>query len=125
MRLLFFCFFFFQAEDGIRDLTVTGVQTCALPIFGRAFPIGGVPGVRVEAGHILTATSPTITVHGLFSRPRRMRPSRPPEVAPSARPRPDIDYAPAATHHQPQLFTVIYIRPHTRTRKVSLGRHPL
>src|SRR3989475_10637614 len=27
-----FLFFFFQAEDGIRDLTVTGVQTCALPI---------------------------------------------------------------------------------------------
>src|SRR2546430_13491205 len=27
----FICFFF-QAEDGIRDLTVTGVQTCALPI---------------------------------------------------------------------------------------------
>src|SRR5256886_10344203 len=27
------CFFFFQAEDGIRDLTVTGVQTCALPIY--------------------------------------------------------------------------------------------
>src|SRR5256886_11894661 len=26
------CEFFFQAEDGIRDLTVTGVQTCALPI---------------------------------------------------------------------------------------------
>src|SRR6266568_2734171 len=26
-------FFFFQAEDGIRDGTVTGVQTCALPIF--------------------------------------------------------------------------------------------
>src|SRR2546430_11436023 len=29
-----FDFFFFQAEDGIRDLTVTGVQTCALPISG-------------------------------------------------------------------------------------------
>src|SRR2546430_4130541 len=28
----FVFFFFFQAEDGIRDLTVTGVQTCALPI---------------------------------------------------------------------------------------------
>src|SRR2546430_11896335 len=28
-------FFFFQAEDGIRDLTVTGVQTCALPIFAN------------------------------------------------------------------------------------------
>src|SRR5256885_8615827 len=26
-------FFFFQAEDGIRDLTLTGVQTCALPIY--------------------------------------------------------------------------------------------
>src|SRR2546430_5408166 len=30
--LCFFFVFFFQAEDGIRDLTVTGVQTCALPI---------------------------------------------------------------------------------------------
>src|SRR5712664_3274705 len=30
----YFCFFFFfQAEDGIRDLIVTGVQTCALPIY--------------------------------------------------------------------------------------------
>src|SRR2546430_7834164 len=29
-------FFFFQAEDGIRDLTVTGVQTCALPIYALA-----------------------------------------------------------------------------------------
>src|SRR5690349_24735585 len=28
-------FFFFQAEDGIRDLYVTGVQTCALPISAR------------------------------------------------------------------------------------------
>src|SRR2546427_8106659 len=31
--MFFVFFFFFQAEDGIRDLTVTGVQTCALPIF--------------------------------------------------------------------------------------------
>src|SRR5256886_3654697 len=31
-------FFFFQAEDGIRDLTVTGVQTCALPISRRGTP---------------------------------------------------------------------------------------
>src|SRR2546430_6449615 len=31
---MFLFFFFFQAEDGIRDLTVTGVQTCALPISG-------------------------------------------------------------------------------------------
>src|SRR2546430_12882533 len=32
-RMLGSTLFFFQAEDGIRDLTVTGVQTCALPIF--------------------------------------------------------------------------------------------
>src|SRR2546421_6096294 len=30
--IIFVVFFFFQAEDGIRDLIVTGVQTCALPI---------------------------------------------------------------------------------------------
>src|SRR3712207_6882402 len=31
-------FFFFQAEDGIRDIGVTGVQTCALPIYEHAPP---------------------------------------------------------------------------------------
>src|SRR5947209_18296398 len=31
--MLCVCFFFFQAEDGIRDIGVTGVQTCALPIY--------------------------------------------------------------------------------------------
>src|SRR5690606_39884655 len=31
-RYVCVCFFFFQAEDGIRDFHVTGVQTCALPI---------------------------------------------------------------------------------------------
>src|SRR5207302_6069757 len=36
-------FFFFQAEDGIRDFHVTGVQTCALPIFGGH----GAPGVEL------------------------------------------------------------------------------
>src|SRR3712207_8052308 len=30
-----YVFFFFQAEDGIRDIGVTGVQTCALPISGK------------------------------------------------------------------------------------------
>src|SRR5256885_15944963 len=33
VKLVVFIFFFFQAEDGIRDYKVTGVQTCALPIF--------------------------------------------------------------------------------------------
>src|SRR5256886_11267396 len=37
VKMLVVCYdcFFFQAEDGIRDLTVTGVQTCALPISKR------------------------------------------------------------------------------------------
>src|SRR5207245_6384322 len=40
-------FFFFQAEDGIRDATVTGVQTCALPICyspSRRFAVRSRPG---------------------------------------------------------------------------------
>src|SRR5690625_6116787 len=37
--ILYFCFFFFQAEDGIRDGHVTGVQTCALLISSGA-PLG-------------------------------------------------------------------------------------
>src|SRR5260370_3793849 len=36
VSLLLLCFFFFQAEDGIRDSSVTGVQTCALPILACA-----------------------------------------------------------------------------------------
>src|SRR5699024_11209110 len=34
--------FFFQAEDGIRDRNVTGVQTCALPIWPTGFGVAGV-----------------------------------------------------------------------------------
>src|SRR5256886_63969 len=41
-------FFFFQAEDGIRDLTVTGVQTCALPIYQRALVLSQAEGHRLE-----------------------------------------------------------------------------
>src|SRR5437867_9812717 len=43
-------FFFFQAEDGIRDRTVTGVQTCALPIFKELVPE---EYPRLRAGQIL------------------------------------------------------------------------
>src|SRR5256886_5019365 len=49
-------FFFFQAEDGIRDLTVTGVQTCALPILlrRRAADVrrGGERGQRSDARRV-------------------------------------------------------------------------
>src|SRR3989475_3077979 len=47
-------FFFFQAEDGIRDLTVTGVQTCALPI-SQSYP--GVSGVYYVARQQATLTA--------------------------------------------------------------------
>src|SRR2546430_4334972 len=42
-------FFFFQAEDGIRDLTVTGVQTCALPISRRE--LRGVSALARDPDH--------------------------------------------------------------------------
>src|SRR5439155_8324681 len=38
--ILTMCFFFFQAEDGIRDGHVTGVQTCALPISSTVPDVG-------------------------------------------------------------------------------------
>src|SRR2546430_10208506 len=41
-------FFFFQAEDGIRDLTVTGVQTCALPIWAGSAESGQIRRVAAE-----------------------------------------------------------------------------
>src|SRR6266446_9026323 len=44
--------FFFQAEDGIRDYKVTGVQTCALPIYRGppGQPIDGLPDVATPGG---------------------------------------------------------------------------
>src|SRR5690554_7004432 len=38
-----FFFFFFQAEDGIRDADVTGVQTCALPIWDNIYSASKFP----------------------------------------------------------------------------------
>src|SRR3712207_7724571 len=43
-------FFFFQAEDGIRDIGVTGVQTCALPISLRKEDSGTRPGALRQGG---------------------------------------------------------------------------
>src|SRR2546430_9294679 len=56
--------FFFQAEDGIRDLTVTGVQTCALPISreaerGRGRAAG--EGKRQVLGHYSPRTGATLS----------------------------------------------------------------
>src|SRR5439155_11594950 len=46
-------FFFFQAEDGIRDGHVTGVQTCALPIFRKKTFRPRTIESRVHTGHII------------------------------------------------------------------------
>src|SRR5437764_9436090 len=46
-------FFFFQAEDGIRDTSVTGVQTCALPILP-----GGAAGRTLEPGDLISTGTP-------------------------------------------------------------------
>src|SRR2546430_5014066 len=51
------CFFFFQAEDGIRDLTVTGVQTCALPIYDAL--VRELAGLEEQFPELVTPDSPT------------------------------------------------------------------
>src|SRR5579859_702502 len=71
--------FFFQAEDGIRDLTVTGVQTCALPICRG----GGVPDAAVQH----RGRGPAL--HGCGHRRRRRPLSRRSRLAARARDRGD------------------------------------
>src|SRR5205809_3988033 len=58
--LFLILFFFFQAEDGIRDVAVTGVQTCALPI---------------SSGTISTRSPIEIVPEVMFSSPASMRSS--------------------------------------------------
>src|SRR5437764_4843441 len=54
------CFFFFQAEDGIRDTSVTGVQTCALPICVRH--AARRLGARFFVQGSVSYTGPTVTL---------------------------------------------------------------
>src|SRR5438093_7773382 len=49
---LIYFFFFFQAEDGIRDWSVTGVQTCALPILPGSVVAGALRPAWTEGGLI-------------------------------------------------------------------------
>src|SRR5256885_8869514 len=55
--------FFFQAEDGIRDYKVTGVQTCALPILDNTPPVITISGVA--AGQYAAAVTPVIGITDL------------------------------------------------------------
>src|SRR5690606_40053002 len=76
----YFLFFFFQAEDGIRDFHVTGVQTCALPICARdrydlytkttqllqqRKQLGGFPALREENGDVRGAHDTEVAVDAL------------------------------------------------------------
>src|SRR5437868_13606625 len=61
--VLFLVFFFFQAEDGIRDRNVTGVQTCALPIC---------PSFRNRSRAIRRAATPPISSRRWRSEERRV-----------------------------------------------------
>src|SRR2546426_7363540 len=75
----YFFFFFFQAEDGIRDYKVTGVQTCALPICTYT--------VRISA--VRPAASPrrrigSVLVKGVAVRSTSSAPSSATSAAPAA-----------------------------------------
>src|SRR3712207_8856314 len=56
--------FFFQAEDGIRDIGVTGVQTCALPICIRV-GVAGLDVVRLPSGEFQVLEDNLRTPSGL------------------------------------------------------------
>src|SRR2546421_4861129 len=57
-------FFFFQAEDGIRDLIVTGVQTCALPIYWRSalIVVATIPFALLSAVVALWGAGQTVNI---------------------------------------------------------------
>src|SRR5207247_7404405 len=61
-----FVLFFFQAEDGIRDPLVTGVQTCALPISARP----SIPSIRLIM--FVKATSQSTVINQPRSEERRV-----------------------------------------------------
>src|SRR2546426_9447543 len=78
-------FFFFQAEDGIRDYKVTGVQTCALPIYRH----------EVDDGHERQGArqGPGIGRRGVLDLPADRRGIVPPAVVPDALRDPDPESA--------------------------------
>src|SRR2546430_4348424 len=75
--VLYSLFFFFQAEDGIRDLTVTGVQTCALPIFLVAGPSSAATCVpRCCVSHSASRASVLCSNRSVAGRPGMSRSRR-------------------------------------------------
>src|SRR5438552_18994182 len=75
------CFFFFQAEDGIRDDLVTGVQTCALPILAQA--LAARQGSSPRARRPSTIRSPSLAPRRGIPPPARPRRSGGRSVGPT------------------------------------------
>src|SRR5256884_6221686 len=70
--------FFFQAEDGIRDVAVTGVQTCALPIFAHSSSGAEMLAERLPKAKVVSAfnTVPSEVLFAVFEARRKLtRPS--------------------------------------------------
>src|SRR2546425_6161100 len=109
--IYFLIFFFFQAEDGIRDKLVTGVQTCALPILvgdrdvpepcqtrARWAPVARVPRSRV--GHLTEVHDPEAF------RQRRVPQVRTPRVC-KILAAPEVPLAPVGVVLRPRLLVVV------------------
>src|SRR5699024_9298632 len=64
-RCVWWCCFFFQAEDGIRDRNVTGVQTCALPILNIMWDVPLVSGVELAIILVITVAASISVASGL------------------------------------------------------------
>src|SRR2546430_9596910 len=106
------CFFFFQAEDGIRDLTVTGVQTCALPICPGG-PAPAPPGPPCTSAQPRSSPS----CEGV-SRISRSRCKASAEVVTSISRRPFVV-------HQPKLHTQPGAADRNRTRNLLFTKQLL
>src|SRR2546429_5547361 len=114
---MFFCFFFFfQAEDGIRDVAVTGVQTCALPILPKivATPIAplALPEPRIAPRRV----APEVVAAALPG-PARDRLAAGQGPGGTAGPAPGV--FPGAPHLPPQA--PVTPRPAARARPAAAG----
>src|SRR5437867_10735896 len=103
--------YFFQAEDGIRDRTVTGVQTCALPISGTVE--AGSMTVRVP----LSALRPDAITAGTGAEPRRQN-----GASTGRSPRPDDERKSTRLNssHRTTSYAVFCLK-----KQKKLDHHPL
>src|SRR2546430_12152272 len=126
-----FFFFFFQAEDGIRDSTVTGVQTCALPILKSATSPAPSHGMEPESQPVSrtrnsAAATPIAAIAAVYIPTLSTQPTTNPARGPNASP--TYTYLPpalgcrvasSAKHSAPRNASA---PPSTQATNVSQGR---